>query len=706
MARKRKTPPAAARDYLPDVYGVAVITIALVLGISAVTSSSGLIGDYLQVGLKWIVGGGRYFLPIFLLVWGASFFINSPRSSPESAGLGLLMCFLSLVSLDHLFLTEPSSTFAEASLFRYGGILGAAFSYTFRLFFGKPIATIVFAALFITGSLVATGVSFSDVLSRMRWRRQSVEGRSKERSSVKRVRQEAPTVKLSDVQVVEQLEELEARVGPESDAKPVEVQEESDYQFPPLSMLKRTTPGRASAKRQDVRENARIIEATLKEFEVAAIVERVVRGPTVTRYEIQLGAGVKVNRVSNLADDIALALATADVRMLAPIPGKSAVGIEVPNKNRELVTLGDILATKTAQTWPGSLVVGVGKEITGQPVLANLEEMPHLLIAGATGSGKSVYLNSLLVSMLTRARPDSVKMILIDPKRIELNLFDGIPHLMVPVVTDAKQAANVLAWAVSEMESRFRILADAKVRNIQAYDKYRKKKPSAPKIPFLLIVIDELADLMLVAPGDVEDAICRLAQLARAVGIHLVVATQRPSVDIITGVIKANITSRIAFAVSSQTDSRVVMDVAGAEKLVGKGDMLFIAPGSLRPRRIQGALVTESEINETVEFTKAQAKPEYILDILEDRRDDIDLNYDDEMLDKAIDVVVNAGQASATLLQRRLRLGYARAARLIDILEHRGVVGGFEGSKPRAVLITPEELGKMKTKADQPSSHA
>lgn len=704
MANKRKTPPASPRDYLPDVYGVVVMTIAAVIGISALVSSSGILGNYLQLGLKWVIGGGRYFLPVFLILWGLSFFIATPRTSPESAGLGLLLCFLSLISLDHLFLTTQTNTFDEVNLLRYGGVLGATFAYAFRLFFGKYIATVVFLAFFTTGLLIATGVSLSEVISSIRRRFESGQAVVKERAPKKRVREEALTVKLRDVPVVvEEAEEQEIKDAVEKPpAKPTKVEEEAasgTYQLPPVSSLKRTSSARGTAKRQDVRENARVIENTLKEFEVDAKVERVIRGPTVTRYEIQLGPGTKVNRISNLADDIALALATADVRLLTPIPGKSAVGIEVPNEHRELVTLGDILSSKVAQSRPGALVVGIGKEITGQSAMADLEEMPHLLIAGATGSGKSVCLNSLLVSVLMRATPDEVKMVLIDPKRIELNLFNDIPHLLVPVVTDAKQAANVLAWTVQEMERRFEILAAAKVRNIQAYESYRKKKPSAQKIPFLLVIIDELADLMLVAPGDVEDAICRLAQLARAVGIHLVVATQRPSVDIITGVIKANITSRIAFAVSSQTDSRVVLDTVGAEKLVGKGDMLFVAPGSLRPRRVQGALVTEAEINEIVNFTKEQADPEYALEILQDRQDRVKYDYQDEMLDNAMEVVVNAGQASVSLLQRRLRLGYARAARLIDMLEQQGVVGPYEGSKPRVVLVTPEELEKIKAKA-------
>ncbi|MDI6715781.1 MAG: DNA translocase FtsK, partial [Actinomycetota bacterium] len=428
-----------------------------------------------------------------------------------------------------------------------------------------------------------------------------------------------------------------------------------------------------------------------------ARVTKVVKGPTVTRYELQLASGVKVNSILNLADDIALALATADVRILAPIPGKSAIGIEVPNQYREIVTLGDILSAPESQNQKSLLTVGIGKDIAGNPILADIGDMPHLLIAGATGSGKSVCINSILVSLLMRCRPDQAKMILVDPKRVELVPYSDIPHLITPVVTNPKQAASALTWAVGEMEDRFQVLAEYGARNIDQYNSIiaKQKDEAIPPMPYMLIVIDELADLMMVAAGEVEDAICRIAQLARAVGIHLIVATQRPSTDIITGLIKANITHRIAFAVSSQIDSRVILDTPGAEKLVGKGDMLYSTPAFSKPIRIQGAFLTEQEIELCTSFCKKQAKPEYRQEVLEDRRSQFGFDYDDPLLDEAIRIVVNAGQASVSMLQRRLRLGYSRAARLIDMMEAKGIVGAYEGSKPRAVLLSPEELDEL-----------
>jgi S-DNA-T family DNA segregation ATPase FtsK/SpoIIIE len=480
------------------------------------------------------------------------------------------------------------------------------------------------------------------------------------------------------------------------------------YRLPPLDLLRAGTTRSGGSKSST--ETIRALEATLRDFGVDASVARVTRGPTVTRFEIELGQGVKVNRVMSLANDIAYALATPEVRMLAPIPGRSAIGIEVPNKERELVTLGDILRAPKAAEDSHPLLAGLGKDISGEAVMVNLTQMPHLLIAGATGAGKSTCINSLVTSVLARARPDQVRLILIDPKRVELSHYNNTPHLLAPVITHPKRAADALGWVVKEMENRYEDLAQNGVRQIDQYNeavragKIRKEGlPVSEEMPYILVVVDELADLMMVAPRDVEDAICRIAQMARAVGIHLLVATQRPSVDVVTGLIKANIPSRIAFATASQADSRVVLDQGGADKLIGFGDMLFLPASMGKPRRVQGAYVTEPEIEAIVGFCRRQGDPEYADGIAQvviqgGGRDDVELGSDDDLLDQAMELVVRSGLGSTSMLQRKLKVGFARAGRLMDLLEERGVVGPSIGSKARDVLVTPDELEEMRAR--------
>lgn len=494
------------------------------------------------------------------------------------------------------------------------------------------------------------------------------------------------------------------------------------YKFPPVELLKDAQ----SVKKQDItkelKENGQILVDTLKSFGVQTKIIDISRGPAVTRYELQPGAGVKISKITNLADDIALNLAAAGVRIEAPIPGKAAVGIEIPNKNVQIVKMKEIIKSQIFNNSKSKITVALGRDIAGKITLADLSKMPHLLIAGSTGSGKSVCINSLIISMLYKATPDEVKFLMIDPKVVELGHYNAIPHLMVPVVTDARKAAGALNWAVSEMIKRYRIFAQYNVRDLASYNKMVEMYDGKPpilreskdqeddgeeiileKMPQVVIIIDELADLMMVAPHEVEDSICRLAQMARAAGMHLVIATQRPSVDVITGIIKANIPSRIAFAVSSAVDSRTILDSGGAEKLIGRGDMLFAPIGVSKPLRVQGCFLTDEEIENVVNYVK-NTKNEFDKEIIEEierniipeknkKKDDDDTaDKDDIMLDKAIEVVVEAGQASTSFLQRKLRLGYARAARIMDALQERGVVSAAEGAKPRKVLLSKQQL--------------
>jgi len=459
------------------------------------------------------------------------------------------------------------------------------------------------------------------------------------------------------------------------------------YLLPPLSLLSRPQPGKHSAA--DHNEAKRKLEATLESFGVKATVLDVVRGPAVTRYEVQPAAGVKVSRIVSLTDDIALALAAKDIRMEAPIPGKSAIGIEVPNTEVATVTLREVMESPVFQNAASKLTIALGRDISGQPIVADLARMPHLLVAGATGSGKSVCINGIITSILYKAAPDEVKFLMVDPKMVELNVYNGIPHLLAPVVTDPRRASLALKKIVVEMEKRYEAFSKTGTRNIEGYNAQMKDNPEA-RLPYIVVIVDELADLMMVAAGDVEDAITRLAQMARAAGIHLIIATQRPSVDVITGVIKANIPSRIAFGVSSQVDSRTILDMAGAEKLLGRGDMLFLPVGMSKPIRVQGAFLSDQEVEAVVQFARDQAQAEYKEDLVPELGDEAQDAVDDldELFDQAVQIVVEAKQASVSLLQRRMRIGYARAARLIDQMEARGIVGPYEGSKPREVLIS------------------
>ena len=484
--------------------------------------------------------------------------------------------------------------------------------------------------------------------------------------------------------------------------------EDENYEYPPVELLKQGMAKANKGSKKSLADIATKLQKTLHSFGVAAKVENVSVGPAITRYELKPAEGVRVSKIANLADDIALSLAAESIRIEAPIPGKQAVGIEVPNPEKEFVNLRDIIESPEFNKAESKLAFALGKDIAGDNVVTDIAKMPHVLIAGSTGSGKSVCINTLITSIIYKAKPSEVKLVMVDPKVVELSAYNGIPHLLIPVVTDPRKAAGALAWAVQEMVNRYSLFAEKSVRNIKGYNECLEANNLEGKLPHIVIIIDELADLMMVAKKEVEDAICRLAQMARAAGMHLVIATQRPSVDVITGIIKANIPSRIAFAVSSQIDSRTILDACGAEKLLGKGDMLFYPIGASKPTRIQGAFIDDKEVEKIVDFLKANAGgPVYNEDIIEeiekanktekqiDEEEDSDDDADEFLMD-AIESVIEIGQASTSFIQRRFKVGYARAGRIIDQMEARGIISGYEGSKPRKVLMPKERWEELK----------
>ena len=697
-----------------DVWGLVLVVAAIIL-VLAFFNAAGPVGEGIESGSRLLLGVWMYVLPLAVAGVGIAMIVGKPRSGPRRLILGGLGAFIGSLALFHL-LTGAISLSSNIELVEErGGAIGALIAFPLRRILGSWGAFVLLAAFMGMGVLIMTNTSVRELSHGL------ADMARRARAFLKELfaRDDEPDV----VHVAAHIEpapprgkhlkprETRPKAAPKSKApakpaEPIMAEVKVDltgagYQLPPLSLLEGGTGGEINKKALE--ETARQLEETLIQHGVDATLTRIVPGPTVTRYEIELAPGVKVNRVSNLSHDIAYALATPDVRLLVPIPGKSAIGVEVPNRKRRLVALGDILDTPEARAATSPLVVGLGMDISGSPKMLNLAELPHMLIAGATGAGKSSCINSIVTSLLMRTHPDDVRLIMVDPKRVELGQYNGVPHLLTRVITNPKKANDALKWAVAEMDRRYDLVADANVRDIEGYrekwDAGKLDPDGFDRFPYIVILIDELNDLMMVAGREVEESIVRIAQMARAVGIHLVIATQRPSVDVITGVIKANVPSRLAFSVASQTDSRVIIDGAGAEKLVGMGDMLVVTAQEPRPQRIQGAWVRESEVQGVVEWVKRQREAAYAdKEVLETAakmaaaKAEEDDDEDAELIRQAMDLVVRSELGSTSMLQRKLRIGFARAGRVMDALESRGVVGPSQGSKARDVLMTVEEL--------------
>ncbi|WP_339145860.1 MULTISPECIES: DNA translocase FtsK [unclassified Sutcliffiella] len=630
-----------------------------------------------------------------------------------------------------------------------GGMMGAILFALFHLLFDARGAQWIAMIFIVIGIILVTGKSLNDTVIKVAvglftfaknqwlafmddmkgWKEDSNKRKKEKQAEDKKQKEEKKATAAEEVMVMENesVEEIisppiissfndreevmfqEEKQSSTSNAQDGENQEDSgeliagpmaftevenkEYVLPSLELLNKPITNHQTTEHENIYQNARKLEKTFASFGVKAKVTKVHLGPAVTKYEVYPDVGVKVSKIVNLSDDLALALAAKDIRIEAPIPGKSAIGIEVPNNEVAMVSLREVLDTKQAEKPDAKLLIGLGRDISGDSVVAELNKMPHLLVAGATGSGKSVCINGIITSILVRAKPHEVKMMMIDPKMVELNMYNGVPHLLAPVVTDPKKASQALKKVVNEMERRYELFSHTGTRNIEGYNDYIKRhnqdeEAKQPSLPYIVVIVDELADLMMVASSDVEDCITRLAQMARAAGIHLIIATQRPSVDVITGVIKANIPSRIAFSVSSQTDSRTILDMGGAEKLLGRGDMLFLPVGASKPIRVQGAFLSDEEVERIVDFVIDQQKAQYQEEMIpQDINEDVE-EVDDDLYDDAVQLVLEMQTASVSMLQRRFRIGYTRAARLIDAMEIRGVVGPYEGSKPRTVLVS------------------
>ncbi|MBH0229331.1 DNA translocase FtsK [Halobacillus yeomjeoni] len=690
-----------------------------------------VVGIYLMVKRKWPTFLHKRLLGIYIIITALLLFTHLETLSEE-----LAQGSPSIMALTWDRVTEMMRR--DASYYSIGGGLAGALllSVTYYLFSGAGAAILSFFLLVI-GVIFISEWSIGDLVSKAGMKLKALG-----QDQMKRIKEGKPEKKTSeadesDKEVVYEISDLNdssetddessyqepliqdftenqykpeppeapSTPSPQTSGEEEEVSlersmptaelENFDYQLPGLDLLDEPSSSPQSQGRSHIQATVKKLEKTFQSFGVKAKVTKVHVGPAVTKYEVYPDVGVKVSKIVNLNDDLALALAAKDIRIEAPIPGKSAVGIEVPNQEVSMVSLREVLETGKSSP-EAKLSFALGRDISGEAVMSELNKMPHLLVAGATGSGKSVCINGIITSILMRAKPHEVKMMMIDPKKVELNVYNGIPHLLAPVVTDPKKASRALKKVVSEMERRYDLFSDTGTRNIESYNEYIKKhnnenEDTQPQLPYIVVLVDELADLMMVASNEVEDAITRLAQMARAAGIHLIIATQRPSVDVITGVIKANIPSRIAFSVSSQTDSRTILDSGGAEKLLGRGDMLFTPVGANKPTRVQGAFLSDDEVERIVNFCVEQQRAQYQEEMIPEEESEVKQEVDDDLYPEAVQMVIEMQSASVSMLQRRFRVGYTRAARLIDAMEDNGIVGPYEGSKPRSVLVSQSE---------------
>lgn len=738
-----------------EVLGILLAAFAIVMLCALAGLPMGSAGAFLERVLKFALGIGAFLFPLYVLVLGLGYILNHEHLRFSKKFFTLLLFLVSVLSLWHMHKVPEGQELIPEYLMTGGGLLGGAIVFVLTKVVGRIGAMIVLiasalASMVLSGkfSLRAPLQTASDGVKEgaenvaQKWEayqdqrkqrshnsfydQEKDDGNShkpraeeeKKPSLAERLKEKvtkagtAPTLKFQKEQVDTAEPPRKFTITNSQDVKPkataepqqaqtarlenAETGEVIPYEFPPLDLLNPDPPVNPRNYQAEIEEQGGTIEQTLHDFGVNATLVNVTKGPSVTRYELEPAPGVKVNKIQNLAEDIALKLAVSSVR-IEPIPGKAAIGIEVPSKTSQPVSFRSIVDCPEVKNAKGKLAIGLGKDISGHVVVADLTKMPHLLIAGSTGSGKSVCINTIICSLLYKAAPDEVKLILVDPKVVELTNYNGIPHLLTPVVTGPKQAASALHWAVVEMERRYSLFAKTQVRKI---DDYNKLVQPGEKLPFIVVIIDELSDLMMVAAVDVEDAILRLAQKARAAGIHLILATQRPSVDVLTGTIKANIPSRIAFAVSSQIDSRTILDTSGAEKLLGKGDMLFFPTGENKPIRVQGAFIADDELNRVVDFIKAEAIPTtYHQEVTtqelngeKDSKKDNSEDEEDELFQDAVEAVMDAHQASSSMLQRKFRIGYTRAARLVDAMEEKGIVGPADGSKPRPLLMSPTTI--------------
>ena len=673
----------------------------------------GIFGAYLG-GLTVFLFGlpASFAIPVLILFLGIKFFRQEAPYLSIPRILGIFILLLSIASLIGMFNLKN-----EYQRFFTSGFLGSVTSNFVTTYLNRLGGFIVFITFIILSLALVTEILISSLFKNIFSKIQSLLSIIKFRKRERPLRfktalseKPAPNAKKeflfpearpkiatqeASMPGLTSKPKIQIKTKPpiqEPKVKPQELKI-GDYELPSLDLLDTPPPLEARQIKEDLEGSARILEETLEDFGIQAKVTDIERGPIITRYELEPAPGVKVNRIEALEDDIALVMKAQSVRIIAPIPGKARVGIEVPNTQSSFVVLKEVLASKEFLDAKSKLTLALGKDITGRAVVADLDDMPHLLIAGTTGSGKTVCVNSVILSLLYRNSPNDLKFLMIDPKMVELMPFNDMPHLLCPVVTDAKKASRALNWVVSEMEERYQLLAKVGARSVEAYNEKQES------VPYIVVVVDEFADLMTVAPDQIENAVQRLAQLARAVGIHLILATQRPSVDVITGVIKANLPARISFKVASKVDSRTVLDMNGADKLLGKGDMLFLRPGESKLIRIQGTLVKDEEIQRVVDFIKKQVEPIYDEEILKvQQKSALGGGEKDELYDEAVRIIMESNQASVSILQRRMRLGYTRAARIIDTMEQEGLVGPFEGSKPRKILVDRESWIKENIK--------